>query len=127
MAGDTKETSATETPPPIVDDPFPGIQATLDRIADVLDLAGEGQLDFSATGTLIGGPSHARMRCRYLVFSTTAAATVTLTIGTMTRTYSVPAADTRVIPLPLVIERGLDITLSASAGAVTGALIVRPE
>lgn len=128
MAGFVKETeSGIETPPPAIDDPYPGIQNTLDAILREVSLAGEGEYLFSAAGALIAGASWQKLRCRYLVFSTSAAATVTLTIGTMIRTYSVPAADTRVIPLPIVIERGLNITLSASAGTVTGSLVARPE
>lgn len=128
----TVEESGIDTAAPIIDDPFPGIQQTLDAILAELSLSGDGEYLFSPTAVatvmgLAAGATHQRMRCRYLIFSTSAAAVVTLTVGSMPRTYSVPAADTRVIPLPIVIERGSDVSLSVSAGTVTGNLIARPE
>ena len=126
MAGDTKETTATETPAPVVDDPFPGIQETLNAILREVSLDGMGEYDFVG-GALAGGSSWQRLRCRYLIMSSTDAATVTLTVGTIARSWLVPAGDTRVVPIPVVIERGVNVTLTASAGTVTGSLLARPE
>lgn len=127
MAGDTKETTAAETPAPVVDDPFPGIQATLDAILREVSLDGIGEYDFGADGVLLGGSSWQRLRCRYLIVSCEDADTATLTVGTVARSWLIPANDTRVIPIPIVIERGANVTLTAPGGAVTGSLIARPE
>lgn len=126
MAGDTKETTATETPAPVVDDPFPGIQETLNAILREVSLDGMGEYDFVG-GALAGGSSWQRLRCRYLIVSCEDADTATLTVGTVARSWLIPANDTRVIPLPIVIERGVNVTLAAASGAVTGSLIARPE
>jgi len=67
----------------------------------------------------------ARIRNVYFVFSVSAASEVTLKIGTSVgaRKFQVAAADTRIIPLPITIDPGADLTLDSSAGTVTGFLI----
>lgn len=123
---------SSELPALIDSDPFPDMLGLLTEIRDALRGVIRGgemefQFDGSVAGNLLGGSTYERLRVSYLVFSTIAAATVTLTTGTRTRVWSVPAADTRIVPLPIVIERGLTITLTGSAGVVTGHLVATPE
>lgn len=125
MAGDIKETTADETAPPVVNDPFPDIKATLDAIAAAIRGDGLGIYEFNAAGNMLAGASWQKLRLRYFVFSTTAPATVTLTVGTIARTFSLPAADTRVVPFPLVIERGTNVSVSGSIQSAY--LIAEPE
>lgn len=127
MAGDEKETSAVSVAAPIVDDPFPSIAAKLQAIHEELAGIGLGEYRFGPTGALDAGSSWQRLRCRHLVFSTSLAATVTLTLGTVRWSWTISAGDTRVIPFTSLIERGTDVTLTASAGVVTGNLVARPE
>lgn len=134
MAGDTKETSIDAVlPTPLeYDDPLPSM---LDALRGILEATrgivrgGETVYDFdgSATGALQAGDTWSRLRVSYLVISTSVAAIVSLTIGTRARTFVTGGADTIPIPLPIIIERGLDINLTTSAGTVTGYLIATPE
>jgi hypothetical protein len=58
-----------------------------------------------------------------LVNTTAAGITATLTVGTRVYTFGVPATDTRVVPLPLSIENGVDVTFGGEAqGYLTGHL-----
>lgn len=125
MAGDIKETTADETAPPVVNDPFPDIKATLDAIAAAIRGDDMFTYSFGADGFLLAGATWQRLRLRYFVFATDDADTVTLQVGTLARSFTVPAADTRVIPLPLVIERGSDVQVSGSI--VEAYLIGTPE
>lgn len=134
MAGDTKETSIDAVlPTPLeYDDPLPSMLDALREIATAMRgiiRGGEVAYDFdgSATGALQAGDTWARLRVSALIFSVSAAATVTLTTGTRTRTFIAGAAGTIAVPLPIVIERGIDINLTTSAGTVTGYLVATPE
>lgn len=123
MAGN-QDSAPSAVATPDYSDPFPGIQATLDEIRETLAGLGRGTekiIPFAANGQAL--PTSQRWHTSILVFSVSAAATVTLTIGSSSRSFVVPAGDTRVIPYPASIERGVDIALSTSAGAVTGYLI----
>jgi hypothetical protein len=72
--------------------------------------------------------THIRMRGDLLVITVDAAAQVTVNIGSGTYIFNFPAADIRIIPFPLVIERGVDVFLSTSAGNLGACyLIATPE
>lgn len=127
-----RDTMSASLPDLIDSDPFPSMLSYLKDIRDALRgivAMGEQEWPFdgSTTGAMQAGATWERLRVSYLVFSTIAAATVTLTIGTRTRVFSVPAADTRIVPLPIVIERGMTVTLTGSGGVVTGHLVATPE
>lgn len=134
MAGDTKETAIDATlPTPLeYDDPLPSMLDALRQIAKAMQgivRGGETEIPFdgSASGAMQAGDTWARLRVAALVFSTSAAAVVTLTTGTRTRTFVTGGAGTVAVPLPIIIERGLDVTLTTSAGTVTGYLVATPE
>lgn len=133
MSGDTKETapSTLATPSdPALNDPFPGIQATLDGILDELrgvSRRGPGRFDLGVdANTLISGSDWLRIRAAFLVVSCSAAGTAVLTIGSFARTFNIVAGVTP-IPFPETIERGADVTLTGTAVGLTGYLIATPE
>lgn len=131
MAGDTKETaSGVDLAPPTVDDPFPGIQQTLDAIlaeesGDGLEIVGPFSI---AAGTASNRISqYPRIRVRALVLSTDIAATITLILGTRRYPFVMPPS-VAVIPFPFVIERGSDMSVEASVAVTLAAYIIgRPE
>jgi hypothetical protein len=67
-------------------------------------------------------PQPNRVRLTNLVFSISAAAVVTITIGTAAYAiFQLAAADTRVIPFPLTIAEGTDVVVTVSAGTLIAA------
>jgi hypothetical protein len=63
-------------------------------------------------------PQFVRVRCIALVVGSSAAGNVTLQVGTASvLVINFPAADTKVIPLPITIDVGKDVTLVAAGGA----------
>lgn len=62
--------------------------------------------------------THVRMRCKSVLFSVSAAATITLTIGTENLTFYAAGATTQSVDLERIIERGIDVSIAASAGAL---------
>lgn len=137
MVADTRDETLAELHPDFVEtDPFPDILKNLQEINASLRGVirdGEGMFRFEGSpagglpGAMQGGASYTKIRASTLVFSVTAAATVTLSIGSVRYTYVVPAGDTRIIPLALIIERAADVTLTTTAGVVTGHLLGTPE
>jgi hypothetical protein len=68
-------------------------------------------------------PQPNRVRLTNLVVSISAAAVVTVTIGTAAYLlFQLAAADTRVIPFPLTIAEGTDVVVTVSAGTLVAAL-----
>ena len=68
---------------------------------------------------------HERMRVVSWVVSVDAAGTYALQLGTSVRfTVQTAAADTLVIPLPITIDRGTDVSIVATGGNVTDSLLV---
>lgn len=121
MAGQTDANPSSGIMPEIeFDDPFERMNGTLDLIwkavtgrdgdTEILDLAGGGART----------QQHVRLRVSMFVFSCDAAATITLAVGTGSRTFVLGGPDTKIVPLPIVVERGMDITLTATAGNVSG-------
>lgn len=67
-------------------------------------------------------PQDVRVRVRNLVVSVSAAATITVRIGSAAYLlFDMGGADVRVLPLPLTIDSGTDVTVTASAGTVRAA------
>lgn len=133
MAGDTKTTDQREVvPAPDYDDPFPGIQSTLDAIRDALvgrpsDAAGIFDLVAVASGVLtFAQHSYQRVQVAALVVSCGAAGTAIITIGSFARTFNVVAGVT-VVPFPITLERGTDLTLTGTALTLAGYLIGSAE
>lgn len=73
--------------------------------------------------------THVRMRIYDFVFSATAAAggTVTLAIGALTYTFDYNVAGTFAIPLPILVDRGVDMTITTTGTGVVGYLTYTPE
>lgn len=73
--------------------------------------------------------THVRMRIYELVFTAVdaAQATVTLTIGTLTYVFNFSLAISMVVPLPIIVDRGVDVTLSTTGDGVSGWLTYTPE
>lgn len=73
--------------------------------------------------------THVRMRIYSAVLTASAAAVVTLQVGGIAYTFPFAAADTKVVPLSIVVERGQDVffTTTGGAGSTTGYLIYTPE
>jgi hypothetical protein len=73
-------------------------------------------------------PSTVAYRPVYLIFTVSAACTVTITYGSsVQRVLNIPSADTRVMPWTLAISRGTDVAITASAGTVSGWFLGYPE
>jgi hypothetical protein len=75
-------------------------------------------------------PQTVRTRILNLVVGSSAAGNVTLTIGTASLlVVNFAAQDTKVIPLPITIDAGKDVTLTAAGGAAitVGYLTGYPE
>lgn len=73
--------------------------------SEIVTLTGGG-----AVGSI--GTQHEKLRVRYLILSSVTAAVRTLTIGTRTFSFPLAANAPVVLPFPLVIERGSDLTFS---------------
>lgn len=73
--------------------------------------------------------THVRMRVYELVFTAVdaAQATVTLTLGTITYVFNFSLAISMVVPLPIVVDRGIDISLTTTGDGVSGWLTYTPE
>lgn len=127
MAGETPSVPSAGRMPEIdVVDPFDKMNSKLVEIERALSGADDLIWDLTGGGTVIQS-QHVRFRAKTLVFDVSAAATVTFTVGTRTRTFSAATALTFAVPLPVIIERGTDVSLTASAGIVTGYLIGTAE
>lgn len=126
MAGDQKDINAPEIE---IVDPFERMNGLLGDIFRALSNRGDDTRIWDLTGIGAAGPlsQHPRFRVRDLVVTVDAAAAVTFTVGTFSRVFNFAMADTKVIPLPVIIERGTDVTLAASAGTVGGYLIGTTE
>lgn len=130
MATDNKPTGDIETPPPMVDDPFPSIA---DRLAGILDAATDVGMEVvgplsTAAGTASNGVSQTpKMRIRTLILSTDIACILTLVFGTRRYPFAlVPGCID--IPFPFVIERGQNVSIETSVAVTAHAyLIVQPE
>jgi hypothetical protein len=75
-------------------------------------------------------PQTTRLRASTLVVSVSAAATIAVLIGSATfMSFDVGAAElTKIVPLPIVIDAGKDVTVTTSAGAIrTAFLLGKPE
>ena len=97
---------------------------------DEMSMVGWEIIDFRiAAGVApVQQSQHPKLRARLLVLGTDAATTVVLAIGT--RTFQFPLAiGTVVIPFPFVLERGVDLAASVTAGAanVVAYVIGKPE
>ena len=56
--------------------------------------------------------SHLRLRVRYLIASRTTAGIGSLTVGSETYDFDLPASMPIIIPFPLVLERGVDLSFT---------------
>jgi hypothetical protein len=129
MAGDTKETSATQLAVPETD-AFAGIQSTLDAIRDELRGSisdGPGIFDILASGA-IASATHQwqRLRVERIIATCSTAGTLIITVGSRARTLNL-AVGVSDIPFPDTIERGTNVDLSGTAVGVTAYLIATPE
>lgn len=128
MAGDSKTTdSAEETPAPVLSDPYPTIQATLDAM-----LADQRMVDWQilalATDSVVASNSvtqYPRFRCRHVILSTDTATTITINVGTAQYPFE---ADIGIVsfPFPLVIERGTSVSFTAQGGADANVYLIGP-
>lgn len=96
-----------------------GVRQSVDRLHDVL--ARQGVFDIN----LIAQQSHVRMRVLRLVFSVSAAATVTFTFGGKTYLFDTTAnALTYDLPSPVtIIDRGTNVLVAVSAGVLRSAYL----
>lgn len=64
-------------------------------------------------------PQSVRVKLKWLVLSVSAACTVAIKIGTATfASFDFVGADTQVLPFPVDIQPGVDVTITASAGTL---------
>lgn len=125
MAGETNSvpTGKAGMPDIELDDPFATMNGLLRGILGALtNRDDETVWNLTGGGTVVQS-QHVRFRVRALVFDVSAAGTVSFTVGTFTRTFTPAVSGTTIVPMPIVIERGTDVSLTISAGAVTGYLI----
>lgn len=124
MAGDTKDPGDIE-----VADPFAGMVDRLHTIAENLGriseaVSGDGQeLIRLDGGSAIPQSQHVKFRVIVIVFSRATAGDSTLSIGESTYTFTLGAVPA-IVPFPLVIERGLNMSLTGDGRAY---LIGNPE
>jgi hypothetical protein len=65
-----------------------------------------------------------RFRAEWLVITSSVAAVVTLEVGSAgLMSFPFAAADTKVIPFPVLFDRGVDHSLSTSAGVASGFVV----
>jgi hypothetical protein len=125
MAG-LNDSIPTKTGMPEIDvtDPFLQMNGALAEIRDLLSGRDdtEMQVDLPTTGTRQS--MHVKLRTSILVFAADSAAAITLTLGSRTFVFQLPGADTRVIPFATVIDRGIDVSVAASAGNITVAYLL---
>jgi len=135
MAGDTKETGpgpdevvSPDTLPYV--DPFPSLDAKLGAIIDAL--AGLGQngpevFDLAAFGAAnIAQHMWLRLHIQTIVVSCTAAGTFILNVGSFARTWNLDIGTT-VIPYPITVERGTDLSFAGAAAGLNGYVLATAD
>lgn len=70
---------------------------------------------------------HIRFRCRNVIVSCDTACVATLLIGTRSLRLFCGANSTTAVPFPLVVERGVDMAFTVSAGTGVAYLIGKGE
>lgn len=69
-----------------------------------------------------------RFRAEWLILKLDVAGVISLRVGPgVTDTFPFAGADTKVIPFPFMIDRGIDVSLTATAGSPTGFLVGYPD
>lgn len=120
MAGDAKTTdSAEEVAPPVISDPYPTIQKTLDAT-----LADQRRVGWETLRVEIDGAiqsQHVRFRVRSIIISCDIADEIVLLVGTGRYPFRVAPGVSPSIDLPILIERGLDFS-ATSTGAGVGSV-----
>jgi hypothetical protein len=100
----------------------------LSLLADILDAVQRRENPAPSSFIATQFPTTVSVRLTTFVFSVTAAAAVTIKIGSATEyTFNLPGADTRVVPLSIVIKEGTDVVVATSAGVVTWFFLGYPE
>lgn len=130
MAGTTALTDSDEVLPTPEQNPFPGVLGALERIAEAL---GSIERQEASTFVIVNGAAPVsisahqwqRLHVQRLVVFASAAGGAVLNIGTGSYAIQVAAGATDV-PLLLVIERGVDVSLTGPAN-LTGWLVATPE
>lgn len=113
---------------------FPGIPEDVQYIRDPLDRMVALLGDIRAGLTLGQHPAAARLafpfiqavrfRAEMMVLKNDAAGVVTLRIGSAAfDTFPFASADTKVLSFPVIIDRGIDVALTSSAGNASGYLV----
>jgi len=139
MAGDTKELG-TEVPDAILIDPFERMASQLERhegamLAIFRELASIGYETWgpfqsaAAVATAIES-QHTRFRVRGIIITTDTAGVVSLVVGSGTYPFVIAVGNLAppMFNLPLVIERGSDVSFASSVAASMACyLIGRPE
>lgn len=106
----------------------------LERIANASEEARETprptQLNLP-TANLVGAPANTgvvRYRTTRIVLSVTAACAVTLIVGSGNRfVFNFAGADTKDLPFIDIFDRGIDISITTSAGIANGYIVAFPE
>lgn len=124
MAGDSKATDNNErTAPPDIDDPFASMRDAIEAIAENTKQVGQQiiRLDAAATPTPVA--QHAKLRVQSIIIARATAGAAVVVIGTAQYPFTVAAAPV-VLPFPLVIERGTDMSATGDGQVY---LIGEPE
>lgn len=128
MAGDEYAHEPAEIAPPNVDDPFPTIAETLRAMLDSQRMVGYeivGPLSVAAGTAAAIVSQYPKLRVQWLIVSLDIAAVVALGIGTVRYPFAVVPGVNR-IPLPIVIERGTDVSLTFSVAVTAHAYLIGP-
>jgi hypothetical protein len=87
--------------------------AAIRVLNDVISLVGAEIITLTGGAAVnASGVQWEKLRVRYLILSSVTLATRVLTIGTRTFSFDLPASLPVVVPFPLVIERGSDLSFS---------------
>lgn len=128
MAGDEYAHEPAEIAPPMVDDPFPTIAETLRAIQEDARMVGweiVGPLSVSAGTAAAIVSQYPKLRVQQVILSTDIACVASLGLGTVRYPFAIVPGINRV-PLPLLIERGTDVSITYSVAVTAHAYLIGP-
>lgn len=122
MAGDTKETSGAELAPIDATDPLAGVIAATQRAGtdsvESMRMVGAEIIRLDAAAAPVPLSQYPKLRVQYVVLNVITAGAISLQIGTVLYPFNLAANGVQVVPFPLLIERGTNMSAVSADGRI---------
>lgn len=128
MAGDEYPHESAETAPPMVDDPFPSIADRLGAMVDALRMVDweiVGPISTAAATASGLSSQYPKLRVQQVILSTDIACIATIVIGSIRLPFAITPG-INVLPFPLLIERGTNVSIEYSVAVTAHAYLLGP-